>query len=502
MVDGGVRHSPLRVLKGQCQNERLCMIEMPPKASRVFTVDPLTGEVRCGDPSCNITQCGQCNTEQNKRKKEKRRQEAEQAKAAQAEREREKARRDVQDGKQYQWTYDKDDDNATDASVVMQQLQTAQAVQEQQDKVEQEEDRMVAEADERGRQGQAEADEREREAPAAPNDAGKKGAGKRGASDGRTKWNHTTRTLLYRAIMKFNPFSAPVKKDAWAKISEEMATATAGMNDRDKGDFRVKTDGHGLEVFYDRQIENMDKKTANEDSTSGQTGADVTAEEKEEFGLLAGCRAKEKDAALIKQRKRDVKQALEDLRNNEVNDAVRQAALSDKPVQIKLYRVLQTRVRAAKLEAATWTKNNPGLGQYAYSVANLKDIEEFQNLKDTHGDLTGNTDSDLAADTKGSDDPEAMRMKGGKVAVAIAAIAAKLPDAKMFAPPDFSLFATSFYAAKRAAEGAMPPSQAPKRTLKERLAEVEENLAAEVITQKEADDFSAKIKKAFFMRDD
>jgi hypothetical protein len=304
--------------------------------------------------------------------------------------------------------------------------------------------------------------------------------------------------------MKFNPFAAAVKKDTWAKISEEMAAATAGMNDPDKGDFRVKTDGHGLEVFYDRQIENMGKKTANEGSISGQTGADVTAEEREEFGLLEGCRAKEKDAAFIKQRKRDAKQALEDLRNNEVNDAVREAAISDKPVQIKLYKVLQTRVRAAKLEASTWTKNHPGMGQYAYSMAQLKEIEDLQNLKETHGHLTGdNTDTDITADNKASDDPETMRMKGGKVAVSIAAIAAKLPDANLFAPPDFSQFATSFFAAKRAAaESAMPPPQAPKRTLKERLDEVDENLAAGTITPKEADDFATKIKKAFFMRDD
>lgn len=476
------------------------MIEMPPKASRVFTVDPVSGEVRCGDPSCNVTQCWQCNTEQNKRKKEKRRQEAEQAKAAQAEREREQAIQDQQAGKRHQWTFDNED--VTDASMVMQQLQNAQAVQEQLEKVQQEEEKMVADADERGRQAQAEADERERQAQAKPA-AGNKGAGKKGASDGRTKWNHTTRTLLFKAIMKFNPFAAAVKKDAWAKISEEMAAATAGMNDLDKGDFRVKTDGHGLEVFYDRQIENMGKKTANEETTSGQTGADVTAEEREEFGLLEGCRAKEKDAALIKQRKRDAKQALEDLRNNEVNDAVREAAISDKPVQIKLYKVLQTRVRAAKLEASTWSKSNPSLGQFAYSMTQLRDIEELQKLKDAHGHLTGtgdNTDTDFPADNKGSDDPETTRMKGGKVAVAIAAIAAKLPDATMFAPPDFNQFATSFFAAKRAAESAMP--QAPKRTLKERLDEVKETLAAGTITQKEADDFSTRIKKAFFMRDD
>jgi hypothetical protein len=43
--------------------------KMPPKATRIFTVDEATGEVRCADPSCAITQCGQCNKEQGRRKR-------------------------------------------------------------------------------------------------------------------------------------------------------------------------------------------------------------------------------------------------------------------------------------------------------------------------------------------------------------------------------------------------------------------------------------------------
>jgi hypothetical protein len=42
---------------------------MPPKASRTFTCDAETGEIRCKDPSCAVTQCGQCNVEQNRRKR-------------------------------------------------------------------------------------------------------------------------------------------------------------------------------------------------------------------------------------------------------------------------------------------------------------------------------------------------------------------------------------------------------------------------------------------------
>ena len=304
------------------------MIEMPPKTSREFRENPQTGEVRCSDPSCHVTQCGQCFIEQGKRKREKKRKEAAAQKEAEAEREREKVRQAERDGKKFTFTYDREEEGeAQDASRVMQQLEDAKTLQEQREQVEREEQALLTEAEERGRQAELEA---------------AKGAGKKGASDGKTKWNHTTRKLLYRAIMKFNPFAAAVKKDAWATISEEMATSTAGMNHPNTGDFRVKTDGHGLEVFYDRQTRAMDQKTAKEDSTSGQTGAHVTAEEKEEYELLAACRAKEKDAAFIKQRKRESKQALEDLRNNEVNDAVRMAALSDKPVQIKLYKVLQT----------------------------------------------------------------------------------------------------------------------------------------------------------------
>ena len=135
---------------------------------------------------------------------------------------------------------------------------------------------------------------------------------------GKTAWNHTNRLLLWNCIQKFNPFAAPVKKDAWNVIAVEMASSTARMVDPKQGDFRLKTDGHGLEVFYARRVENMNKATSQEGKLSGQAGAAIPKELAAEFAVLQSCVAKEQDAAFIRDKKRQAKSALDDIRNNKV----------------------------------------------------------------------------------------------------------------------------------------------------------------------------------------
>lgn len=80
---------------------------MPPKAVREFIVNEASGEVRCRDPSCGTTQCGQCNKEQNRRRRK-----AKHGEAAKADKEREdqaaveQARAAEAAGKTHNWTYD------------------------------------------------------------------------------------------------------------------------------------------------------------------------------------------------------------------------------------------------------------------------------------------------------------------------------------------------------------------------------------------------------------
>jgi hypothetical protein len=83
---------------------------MPKTPWRVVSIHPETGEVRCNDPSCNVTQCGQCNVEQNKRKREAKKREREANAAAEKERQQEAERAAVRqaivNGRTFEWTYD------------------------------------------------------------------------------------------------------------------------------------------------------------------------------------------------------------------------------------------------------------------------------------------------------------------------------------------------------------------------------------------------------------
>jgi hypothetical protein len=83
---------------------------MPPKAKRGFTVNTATGEVRCKDPSCQVTQCGQCNIEQNTRKRAARKLKNQTAaamhKAAEDQAVFEQVSAALAAGKTHEWTFD------------------------------------------------------------------------------------------------------------------------------------------------------------------------------------------------------------------------------------------------------------------------------------------------------------------------------------------------------------------------------------------------------------
>jgi hypothetical protein len=95
-------------------------------------------------------------------------------------------------------------------------------------------------------------------------------------------------------------------------------------------------------------------------------------------------------------------------------------------------------------------------------------------------------------------DKDDVKVRGGAVAVAIAEIAKKLPDAKTFSAIDPATFAHTFFAAKRQHDVDTTPK---KRTLKDKLDEVQEQLNEGVIDADEAEEFKKKIKAAFFLND-
>jgi hypothetical protein len=326
---------------------------MPPKTKREFIVNAATGEVRCHDPSCAITQCGQCNIQQNKLRRDARKRKNQEAANADKQREDEAALAQAKAaeaaGKKHEWTFDQQP-SVEEGKEVLDALQLS------------DEDHAAAKppARENGEHLQASIQAQD--------------AFQQEKSRGKTTWNHTTRLLLYKCIAKFNPFGAPVKKEAWNVVAVEMAQATALMHDAKTGDYRVKSDGHGLEVFYARRVDDMNKVTSKESTNSGQAGAEITREQAAEFAELQACVAKEKDAALIRDNKRKAKSALEDIKNQQVTQLVKNAALEDDNVKARTFKLLQTKVRAAKLEAAVWEKQHGGLGKYSYNAQQLADI--------------------------------------------------------------------------------------------------------------------------------
>ncbi len=442
---------------------------MPPKAKRNFTVDADTGEVRCKDPCCQVTQCGQCNIEQNARKRAARRVKNQAAaakqKAAEEQAAIDQASAASAAGKVHNWTYSVERDEEGDE--VMVRLHVSDS-----EKVEIGEGLPSGGGDQEGTQNAVDAEAFQCE-----------------KSRGKTTWNHCNRTLLFNCIAKFNPFAAQVKKDAWNTIAVEMAQCTALMNDPKTGDFRVKTDGHGLEVFYARRVEDMNKKISQESTLSGQAGAAITKEQQVEFATLQACVAKEKDAAFIRDNKRRSKSALEEIRNKKVTQLVKDAALEDPVVKQRAFKLLQTKVRAAKLEASVWEKQHGGLGKYSYNQAQLADIEYFTQLKKDFPD-----ESDALPESDGVGD----KKKGG-VAQAIGELIAKLPT---LAPPsiDANQFAQAFFQAKMQHEGQAVPVSG-KRTLAQRLADLEAQYADNVITMAERNHYATEIKKAYFMQE-
>jgi hypothetical protein len=446
---------------------------MPNKATREFIVNAATGEVRCRDPSCTTTQCGQCNKEQNKRRLAARK-ERNQA-AAKASKDRDdaaavaQARADAAAGKEHVWTYDVQA-SGEEGDQVLEALQhsdgSAHAPTHEDLQVERVQGSVQVE---RVQGGNKEKDAFQPE-----------------KTRGKTTWNHTTRLLLYKCIAKYNPFAAAVKKDAWNEVAVEIAKSTALMNDPEKGDFRVKSDGHSLEVFYARRVEDMEKVTAKEGTNSGQAGTEVTAEQAKEFAELQACVAKEKDALLIRDNKRRAKSALEDIKNQKVTQLVKDAALEDEVVRARFFKLLQSKVRAAKLEAAVWEKQHGGLGKYSYSQQQLADIESLTRLKKDHPDESDIPDSDGVVDKK-----------KGTVAQAIGDLIAKLPTAPAPAV-DPSAFAHAFFQAKQNYQADCAPR---KRTLTERLADVGVQHAKGHISDEEKAYYEKEIKKRYFMED-
>ncbi len=447
-----------------------------PKRLFILSAD---GEVRCTDPSCSVSQCGQCSIEHNRRKRAAAKQLIQNA-AAKRKRDEEakvveQTVQEIAGGRTFEWTWDRAEnefgggvgdgtefeDKATAASdaIIHKMEKALTSDEDKKQKVDATPIDLTSFSE----------DERNVES-----DKSKKAK----QDSNHTTWNHMTRCMFLRCVAKYNPFAATVKKDMWAKIAVEMAKSTAYLHDTKQGDFSVRTDGHGLQVFYERRRNDMDKKLKKEESTSGHGGFSRNAEDVEEHGHMQSCRNLENDAARAKTAKREHKQHLDDLKNNEVNDAIIKAAEDDEVVQIKLLKVLQARVRQAKLEGKIWegVECNKGM-KYTFPSKALKDMEDLDKLK-------------KKCDPEGlaSSDVEPVARTGGSLANAITSLSSKMPNMAAFKQVDPAEFARSFFATK----------QQMARTLQQKLDEVSAQYRANVITLEEHLAFTKKVKDAHF----
>ena len=502
---------------------------------RVFVVDDETGEIRCDDPSCNVTQCGQCNKEQNKRKRQKKAAEEKEA----ADRTATAAARQFEaQGGIFDFTENSGATAcSTNAGRVLQQEQLpacagaapeqdAQAQllaeQEREQTAAEEEDRMarlVYEEDVRQTAAKAAATTaagqlgKGAKAPKAPRKRKEQGAtfsvrvpqipatgaalpGDTAVTSGdgdateddthKTKWNSVTRTMFYKCIQNKDPFHSKSKEATWDEIASAMHNSTKHLTKEDDGDFRVYSSGKTLNVFYTR-CKAREKAAAANMGASGQAGEvreDVTKEKREERAQLQQCMELEKSAEGCKQAKRAANQSFEGLAKGEVNDAIISCCKDNEPVRIKAIKVLASRLREAKMRKMSFEASNKG-ATYTYTSLDMENFRMWGDLKKMDSTLPEDPTSDA-----GGDAGTATAARGGSLAAAITVLADRVATTTPSMAPE--AFAEAFFRAKRAHESASRP------TLAQKYAAVDADVAAGTINQQQGIFYKSKITEEHY----
>jgi hypothetical protein len=228
----------------------------------------------------------------------------------------------------------------------------------------------------------------------------------------------------------------------------------------------------------------MEKKVKKESATSGHGGFTRSKEDIEEHNWMQTCNNLEKDAIVCRDSKRERNRNLESLKNNEVNDAIIAAAENDEVVQVRLLKVLQARVRQAKLECKLFEKDPAKKGmKFTFTDQALKDMEQLERMKPKG-------DSDVPQD---STDTEAKVTRGGSLASAIQELTSKMPNMAGFTNVDHVAFATSFFETKQRF------SASKTLTLLQKLDEIDMQYTLGVITAAEKDAYKKQVKDNHFM---
>jgi len=303
---------------------------------------------------------------------------------------------------------------------------------------------------------------------------------------GKTKWNCKTRTMFFKCILKFDPFSSPDKGKVWDRIADEMHKATATLVDTEDGDFRCYSNGKSLNVYYTRR---QKKQKENEDGEkhSGVAGKEESDPSlKEERIQLAACIELERSAKEVVEQKREDKKAYDTLRNGEVNDMVIACAVSNVAVRTKAVKVLASRLRAAKMRKSTWELANKN-GKYTYTQADLMDFEQWRQMRVHDGTLPIDPTDGETSETATGTAP-----RGGALANSITQMLDRMPTAAQMQPVSPQDFANAFWTARSEHE------TRTKLSLKEKLALVDNDVADNTITKEEGETFKEAIKKEHY----
>ena len=297
----------------------------------------------------------------------------------------------------------------------------------------------------------------------------------------KTKWSTTTRTMLYRAIQKYDPFNHADKASIWDNIAQKLFESTEKLEHNEDGDFRVYSNGKTLSVYYARARDKQKKEEASEGHSGHAGSACENPARAEERKQLSGCIEAERSAKEGLERKREAKSGYEELRKGEVNDMIINLASQHDNIKRKAVTILASKLRAAKMKKIAFEQTNKD-GKYTYSADDLANVEFWKKMKTMDATLP--------------DDPTegecTVEKKGGAMAVAILSLTEQL-SAKQVQPMNAGDFANAFYAAKRAHEAAGTFS------LKDKLARVDADVVEKIISSGKGEELKNKIIDAHYL---
>jgi hypothetical protein len=171
---------------------------------------------------------------------------------------------------------------------------------------------------------------------------------------GNTNWTHQSRMVLFGWVAKLNPFKAPrgTSDDAWNHLADEVCKST---NHLTKKQGRIELRGNALRVYVHKQFgkdsKYMDYKAEvrKETTQSGQTGL-LNSHQQAEYALLDQLFAMRDEANEESVAIKEHKALLQDLKDNQMSDAIVKKAMATEAGQKELLRTLNKKRKKLEIK--------------------------------------------------------------------------------------------------------------------------------------------------------